>query len=116
MAMFSTEQTLPFTFEVKDGRGRNLAVDGKPDVASSDETIATVAIEKGTKNTWNGVVTPVSPSPNGTTQRITVSADADLGEGLQTVTGFFDFTVTLDERSAARIVELTPGQPVDKEV
>jgi hypothetical protein len=120
MTSFSTEQTLPFTFKVMDGRGRVVDVDetkSAPVAASSDETIATVgALTKNADKTWSGVITSVSPSPEGSTQRVTVDADADLGEGVQDVVGFLDFTVTLDPRSAARIAEMAGGDPVDKAV
>lgn len=117
MVTFTTEQTLPFTFRVVDGKGRQVKVDesqGGPTATSSDETVATVAVSKQGE-VWAGVVTSVSPSPVDTSQRITVTADADIGEGVQEVVGVLDFTVTLDPRSTARIVEMTAGTPVDKE-
>ena len=110
---FSTEQQLPFTFKVVDGRGRVKAVEGTPVAASSDETIATVTLTAGEGNVWNGMITAVSASPEGSSQRVTVTADADLGEGVQDVVGFLDFTVTLDPRSSARIAEMVAGDPVD---
>lgn len=110
---FSTEQALPFTFKVVDGKGRVKAVDGTPVAASSDETIATVVLTAGDANVWNGVISSVSPSPPDTTQRITVTADADLGEGVQEVVGFLDFTVTLDPRTGARVAEMVAGTPIE---
>jgi len=112
----TTEQELPFLFEVLDGRGRRVPIDGEPTVASSDETVATVSIEAGTDDTWNGKITSVTESPAGTTQRVTVTADADLGAGVQEVVGYIDFTVTLDPRTAQRVVSLSPGTAVDKPV
>lgn len=114
MAEFSTEQNFTFTFKVTDGRGRTVAFDGAPVAASSDETVATVSMTDNGDKTWAGLITSVSASPEGSTQRVTVSADADLGEGVETIVGFMDFTVTLDPRSAQRIVELIPGAAVDK--
>lgn len=111
---FSTEQVLPFTFKVVDGRGRTVAVDGEPKASSSDETVATVTLSSNPDNTWSGLITSVAPSPADTTQRVTVDADADLGAGVQDVVGFLDFTVTLDPRSAARIAEMVAGTPIDK--
>lgn len=113
VSTFSTEQALPFTFKVVDGRGRVKAVDGTPVAASSDETVATVVLTAGDANVWNGVISSVSPSPEGTTQRVTVTTDADLGEGKQEVIGFLDFTVTLDARSGARIAEMVAGDPTE---
>lgn len=110
---FTTEQALPFTFKVVDGRGRTRPVQGTPVAVSSDETVATVAIAQGEANVWNGLISSVSPSPEGTTQRVTVTADADLGEGVNEVVGFLDFTVTLDPRTGVRIAEMTAGEPVE---
>lgn len=118
MTEFSTEQQLPVIFVVKDGRGRVVNVDernGPPVAASSDATIATVApLTKNPDNSWAGVIVSVTPSPPGTTQRVTVTADADLGDGVQEVVGFLDFTVTLDPRTGSRVAEMTAGTPADK--
>lgn len=110
---FTTEQALPFTYKVVDGRGRTRPIQGDAVATSSDETVATVAIAAGEGNVWNGLISSVSPSPADTTQRVTVTADADLGEGVNEVVGFLDFTVTLDPRTGARIAEMTPGTPVE---
>ena len=112
MATFTTEQRLPFTFRVVDGRG-NVVPTETPTAVSSDETVGTVSGTPG-EGVWNGVIDSVSPSPEGTTQRVTVTADADLGEGIQSVVGFLDYTVTLDARTGARIVEMVEGTPTDK--
>lgn len=113
----TTEQQLPFSFKVVDGRGRAVKVDGTPAAASSDETVATVTLAANADGvSWDGLVTAVAPSPEGSSQRITVSADADLGEGVQDVTGLLEFTVSLDPRTGARLVDIQPGAPVDKPV
>jgi hypothetical protein len=115
MTEFSTEQNLPFTFKVVDGRGRVVKVDGTPKAASSDETVATVELYPELPDgTWSGLVSSVAPSPEGTTQRVTVEADADLGEGVQSVIGVLEFNVTLDEASKQRIINIEAGAPVDK--
>lgn len=114
MTSFTTEQVLPFTFKVVDGRGRTVAVDGTPVAASSDETVATVALSAGPSNSWLGEVSSVAASPEGTSQRVTVTADADLGAGVQEVMGIIEFDVTLDPRTSARTVQLEAGTPTDK--
>jgi len=113
---FTTEQTLPFSFEVVDGRGRRVPVDGAPVVAVSDETVATGSIEAGADNVWNGELTSVAASPEGTTQRMTITADADLGAGVQEVLATLDFTVTLDPRTEARMAVVNAGTAADKPV
>lgn len=115
MVEITTEQVLPFTFKVVDGRGRTVAVDGTPTVASSDETVGTVVLDPSSDNkTFTGTITAVAPSPEGTTQRITVDADADLGVGVQDVVGVLEFNVTLDPRTGARLIDIQAGTPADK--
>ena len=116
MTEITTEQELPFTFKVVDGRGRTVAATDAI-AASSDETVGVVgALTDNGDKTWSGVVTSVAPSPEGTTQRVTVTADADLGEGVQEVVGVLDFNVTLDPRTGARLSQIEAGTPVDKAV
>ncbi len=104
MVDFSTEQNLPFSFKVQDGRGRTVAIDGAPVAASSDETVATVTIAPGTApNTWDGLVTSVTPSPEGSTQRVTDSADADLGEGVKTIAGSLPIELLAGDAVAVEI-------------
>lgn len=111
---FTTEQDLPFTFKVVDGKGRTVKVDesaGGPVAASSDATIATVdPLTKNPDGTFAGVIHSVTPGD----ARITVTADADLGEGVQEIVGFGDVTVTLDPATGARIAALSFGPPTDK--
>lgn len=111
MLTFTTEQVVPFSFGVTDGRGRPVTVDGTPTVASSDETVARLdgdLVQDG--NRWTGTLVSVAAG----TARITVDADADLGAGVQDVTGVLEFEVTLDPRTGARMMDLQPGTPTDK--
>jgi len=113
MTDFSTEQVLPISFKVVDGRGRTVKLDGDPIAASSDETVVTIgAMTNDGSNTWSGEVNSVAPGD----ARVTVSGDADLGEGVQTVTGILEVTVTLDPRTSARITDIEAGTPTDKPV
>lgn len=112
MVDFTTEQNLPFTFTVKDGRGRAVAVTGTPTAVTSDPTVATVDALTSTDNkTWSGMVNSVSPG----TARVAVTADAEIIPGVENdVIGTLDCNVTLDPRSAERIIDLEAGAPVDK--
>lgn len=113
MAVFTTEQFLPVSFKIVDGRGRPAAVDGEPVVASSDETVARVAAEGAVGDeagTYNMKIESVAPG----TARISVTADADVSDQASEVVGYLDVTVELDPRSAVRIIELTPGTPEDE--
>src|SRR6266576_547771 len=111
---FTTEQELPFEFEITDGLGRPSQIDGEPVEVSSDETIGVVTVAKVADGKYAGKISAVTPSPVGTTQRVTITADADLGAGVQAVVGFVDFTVTMDPRSSVRMIKLTVGAPRDK--
>lgn len=114
MVDFTTEQDLPFTFKVVDGKGRAVKVDesaGGPTGSTSDATIATVdPLTKNPDGSWAGVVHSVTPG----TAHIIVTADADLGEGVQNVIGEGDVNVTLDPATGQRIAKLDFGAPVDR--
>lgn len=111
---FTTEQELPFEFEITDGLDRPAKVDGMPVAVSSDETIGIVSVSFVAEGKYSGVIKAMTPSPEGTTQRVTITADADLGAGVLDVIGFLDFTVTMDPRSSVRMIKLTVGAPRDK--
>lgn len=108
MVDFTTEQQLPFTLALTDGRGRPKDFEGEALPVSSDETVATVSMTGHD----TGMIVSVAPGA----ARIAVTVDADLGEGIQTVVGLLDVNVTLDERTGARIMALTPGAAEDKPV
>jgi|SRR5215831_7033297 len=114
MVDFTTEQEVPFTFVVRDGRGRPCAIDGAPTAATSDATVVTVEPLTSSDNiTWAGEAVSVAPG----TARISVTADSDLTpDGVNAVIGTLDCNVTLDPRTAERISAMESGAPVDKPV
>jgi len=94
---------------ITDSRGRPAVVEGAPIWASSDETVlrATPAADG-----MSAAIETVGP---GGPARISVSADADLGAGVQTITGVTeDITVTVNPGSVASVMTLNLGAPVDK--
>jgi hypothetical protein len=88
-----------------DAKGNAASVQGEPAWSSSDETIATVTADAGGMS-----ATIVAVGPLGMAQ-ISVSADADLGDGVQTVTGLADIEVQASQAVAA---SLTLGEPSDQ--
>lgn len=114
---FTTEQTLPLTLVVKDGRGRTVPIEGTPVAAVSDETVATAGTMKDNGDgSWSMDLVSVSASPVDSVQRLTITADADVSATVQEVVGVLDFVVDLDDRSKLRIISLVAGPAVDKTV
>lgn len=85
-----------------DAMGNPAAVEGPPVWASSDETLVTVtAAEDG----LSAVATTVGPL--GSCQ-VSVVADADLGAGVENITGTLDVTVVADKATSVAISTGTP--------
>lgn len=109
MADITTDQHFPsVTISISKKNGDPAPVDGVPVWASSDETVLTVtAADDG----MSAVVDTVAPG----TARISVMADADLGEGTRTITGVSeDVNVTLGDAQFASVISFTFGAPEDK--
>src|SRR4051812_10098629 len=84
-------------------------VDGVPVWASSDETVLTVVAAADGMSATVNTVAPGGPA------RISVTADADMGSGVTTLTGVSeDVMVTLGPSSQASQMTLTLGAPVAK--
>ncbi len=109
MADITTDQNYPnVTLTISDSQGRPAVVDGVPVWASSDETVLTVT---ATANGMGATIDTVAPG----TARVTVTADADLGSGVQELTGVTeDINVTLGASHQASTMTLNLGAPVDK--
>ena len=109
MVDINTDSFFPnVSLTIVDGQGRPAKVDGPPVWASSDATVLTVT---PSADGLAAVVETVAPG----TARITVTADADLGEGVATLTGVSeDVVVTLGPSSQASTMSLSLGEPADK--
>jgi hypothetical protein len=109
MANINTDQHYPSVLlSILDSAGRPASVDGIPVWASSDETIITVV---PTADGMGAAIETVAPG----TARVTVSADADLGEGVVEITGVTeDIIVTMGPSHVATTLTLTLGEPVAK--
>jgi len=100
------DKTVSATVAFKDTKGKPAKVDGVPVWASDNEDAATVvAADDG----MSAVVSPGAlTSPEPWTANITVTADADLGEGVVPIIGTGSVTVT---GGAASIIEVKFGTP-----
>jgi hypothetical protein len=103
-----TGQTFPnATVAFTNAAGAPAPVDGVPVWASSDETVLlVVAADDG----MSAVVSTVATG----TARITVNADADIGDGVQGIIGASDdVVVTENPNGMASVVTLDLGTAVD---
>lgn len=108
MANGNTSQMFTATLVITDSTGAVAVVQGAPVWASSDETIVSVT---ASADGMTATIPCVAPG----TARVSVSADADLGAGVVTITGVTeDIVVTLDPAHVASIMTLTLGAPVPK--
>ena len=110
MANITTDQEFPSAVieEILDSKGRPATVQGSPVWASSDETVLSVVAGSDGMSAKISTVAPGSA-------RISVKADADLGEGVTEITGVSeDIVVTQGTSTQAATFKITLGTPVDK--
>jgi uncharacterized protein YjdB len=108
MAAMNTSQQIPATLTITNAAGQPAPVDGVPVWASSDETIVAVT---AAADGMSAVAAAVAAG----TARITVTADADVGAGVSSITGVSeDIVVTVDPANLASVMTLNLGAPVAK--
>jgi len=109
MAEFNTSQECPVTLNITNAAGNPAQVQGAPVWASSDETVVTVTAAADGMSAMVSSVAPGGPA------RISVSADADLGQGVLTITGVSeDITIVEDPANLASVMTLSLGAPQPK--
>lgn len=89
MILTATQQTAA-AFTVQDAKGNPARVDGVPEWASSDPNVATVTPSA------DGFSAVVKAVQTGETQ-VSVTVDADLGEGVRPLIGVGDIEVVAGE-------------------
>lgn len=102
---FTNTQKVHIPIKVVDKRGEPAPIDGVPVCASSDETIFSTVMDAD-----NAGVTLVASGPKGAA-KLSVTADADLGEGVQKIFGELDVEI---EGGAAVGFVLVPDAPVEQ--
>lgn len=106
MALILTdEQKVQLSIQPVTAAGNPAKVDGTPSWSVSDTTILTLEVAADGLSAWATVTGTLGAS------QVSVSADADLGEGIRSITATLDVTVV-----AAEAVSLTinAGAPVLK--
>jgi hypothetical protein len=88
-----------------DGAGNPATVDGDPTWSSSDPTLVTVIADPA--NAFEAVLRAVGPLGQA---QVTVTADADLGEGIREILTLMDVAVVAGEAVAGAIAPV--GEPV----
>jgi hypothetical protein len=114
MPTLMNTQHVPFTLTITNTAGQPATVQpGSIVWATSDPTIITVA---PAADGLSGFIEAVGP--NTATATVSVTADADLGAGIVTITGVSDpadpFTVTQDPAQQASTFTMTFAPPVAK--
>lgn len=111
MADINTDFNYPnVVLTITNAKGQPAKVDGVPVWASSNETVLTVTpAADGMSALIDTVAAGSGP------ERVTVTADADLGSGVETITGVTeDINVTTGPNSKASILALGLGAQVAK--
>ena len=88
-----------------DARGNPATLDGPPTWVVSDPALLALTVEA------DGSARVAAVGPTGNAQ-LTVSADADLGEGTRTLSGLLDVTVAPGEAVALTITPSVPQEQV----
>jgi len=101
--ILSNTQEVDLAIQPLDKRGRPAQVDGVPEWAASDPTKATLVVAE------DGLSAVLKALDNGTIQ-VGVVADADLGEGVQTITGLLDVEIVGGQAATLGIIAGTPRE------
>ena len=99
--ILTNSQQVDLAIQPVDKRGKPAQIDGVPVWASSDPAKATIEPSE------DGLSAVVKAVDNGAAQ-ISVSADADLGEGVRALTGTLDLEIVSGEAASLSIIAGTP--------
>lgn len=101
--ILSNTQEVDLAIQPLDKRGRPAQVDGKPEWAVSDPAKATLVVSD------DGLSSVLKALDNGAIQ-VGVVADADLGEGVQTITGTLDVEIVGGQAVSIGIIAGAPRE------
>lgn len=100
--ILADNQKVALSIAPKSVAGNPAAVDGAPSWRVSDESVLSLEVAA------DGMSAVVTSTGKLGTSQVSVSADADLGEGVQTITGLLDIEV---KASAAVSLDISAGTP-----
>ncbi len=96
-------QKVAATIAVLDAKGNPAAIDGVPVWAAGDPAILAVT---PAADGLSAVIAAVGPLTAGT--QVTVTADADVGEGVKPIVGILDVAVVASEAVSVNVTAGTP--------
>lgn len=102
MLILTDKQEVDLSVAFTSKAGNPAKVDGTPAWVSSNEAVVTVVAAADGLSVVAKAVGPLG------TAQVSVSADADLGEGVRLITGTFDITVEASEAVVAGVAAGTP--------
>jgi hypothetical protein len=97
-------QTLPVSITITDKLGNPAKVDGLPQWAITDASLAELIIAE------DGMSATIKPMGTVGAFKVQVKADADLGEGVKEIVGELDVELLAGD---AEVINLSAGQPTD---
>ena len=106
MLVLKATQKSALAILVADAKGNPAAVEGAPVWSSSDPALVSVEPAADGLGAVIKAVGPVTSTP----VQINVSADADLGEGVRTITGLLEVTVIAADAAAIAIPPTAPEE------
>jgi len=109
VTMTTTQQVDIGPITATDRRGNPAPLDGAPTFGSSDEAVCTVEAHPSGDP---AMALAKAVGPTGSVQ-ITVSADADLGEGVKPIQGILQIDVLAAEAST---LVIATGQPTEQDL
>jgi hypothetical protein len=98
-------QQCPISIQPVDARGNPARVDGDPVWTNSNPEVLTLVVDPGGLSALARATGPIG------TSQIGVTADADLGEGVITLSGTLDVEVG---GAQAVGITITPGTPTEQ--
>jgi hypothetical protein len=104
MLVLTDTQEVDLAIKPLDRKGRLAQVDGVPEWTSSDPTIAKVTPSE------DGLSAVVAATDNLGSVQIRVTADADLGEGVELITGILDLEIAGGKAVSLGIIAGTPKE------